>query len=78
MMQTKSIPPSVRKDSSERARRITSLRGAKEIKQFLMLPFLGHSLDRNGTLHANIKVAVSSLIVDSVPKVITSFDGVRN
>lgn len=65
----------------ERARHITSLRGAKEIKQFLMLLFLSNSRVANGTLLADIKVAVSLLIDDSgvsLRNVITSLAGGRN
>lgn len=45
----------------ERASAISSLRRAKEIKQFLMSLFLSHLRIRNGTLLADIKVAVSLL-----------------
>lgn len=45
----------------ERARAIPSLRRAKEIKQFLMSLFLSRLRAQNGTLLADIKVAVSLL-----------------
>lgn len=65
---TDEINPALNKKGlsrDERVRHTTSLRGAKEIKQFLMLLFLSHLHIRNGTLLADIKVAVSLLIDDS-------------
>lgn len=48
-------------DCRKRARAIASLRRVKEIKQFLMSLFLSRLRVRNGTLLADIKVAVSLL-----------------
>ncbi|CAH2094837.1 unnamed protein product [Euphydryas editha] len=56
-----SIPSSA--ERIERARAIASLRRVKEIKQFLMSLFLSRSRARNGTLPADIRVAICSWLL---------------